>query len=993
MPSRWLSLRLRDLSQHDTSHFDAAARQPEFDFAFPEPTSPLHDPTGKPLRTARPVNLRPATSGGATGKRKPRIQLPSTRPQTSENHKHQEPKNTNATAKPENNLIGLAFGSPSHPPPAFGIPPSDQHSSEYSTPCRHRSRLNNRSLQMQSKKWRKIGTLFRSRQVEIKREEVPPGPTIGLPTGLMVLDKSPTSQSSGFAEHKPRPIGELGQSHRDPPTPPKEGHRHLIQRHTNKTGQKPEDDMFSRPSTATDASIWSETYTRPPVPKLEIDIPGPPLDRYSVMFRNLPAATRSSSLLARRSKTLESLRSFDDSRPNTKAGEEEDSKTDPGTLTPLMPPRFLGTPTSTRSPAATKYSLFPNTSPAPVKIHGRASDHDRHPLKRTASSPARLSPMQDRFSMAKPEPLNPKRVDSNEQMVNSPDDNTASTDREAPWSAAHSFQSSISSATTTDEIFFDIKSFRDSKGVEDGHFVMTRPDSAAVELVRTRSKKVVATSKLRQAETAQSDQVEQPTTPIPPPAPTSISNLPSAATTKHTSVNTAYFDEAIAAVERLTSPTTMPQESLPPITFTIPTVTVATHSDDRPAQPTSSSSFHSARPSDIHITRLTSRSREEISRLIPSPVTEVKEDLSPKSDTTITKAPSPSPQPQAGKTILSPRIAAVRRVDRPIDDSPTIPQGPPSPTRRTPASVSASASSPAPAPAPAKPQAPPPANNSSDQDDKPPPVPKKDAKFIPLSKYAAKSTVSKIEQAGIIPTRPSRANTDNSLSLPPRSASISVRTTPKERSATLPSSLQGLEKTVPPAPAAAAKVNPMALNPVTSTSTTGTTAAAEVAVARTVSLSRKQSARVNVPPPRLLASAPRRAEAAAHAGAAASSASTTTTTQTASAPANASSRSGGGGQGHERTVSKSGMGMGILQGHRHRRSASKSSQSQSKDNMKVKITKREPDTKKIKDVERQMVREAKKWEILEKKAYSPVVVQAERGHKPGLSVGLVVESI
>lgn len=85
--------------------------------------------------------------------------------------------------------------------------------------------------------------------------------------------------------------------------------------------------------------------------------------------------------------------------------------------------------------------------------------------------------------------------------------------------------------------------------------------------------------------------------------------------------------------------------------------------------------------------------------------------------------------------------------------------------------------------------------------------------------------------------------------------------------------------------------------------------------------------------------------------------------------------------------------MGILQGHRHRRSASKSSQSQSKDNMKVKITKREPDTKKIKDVERQMVREAKKWEILEKKAYSPVVVQAERGHKPGLSVGLVVESI
>ncbi|KAK5271725.1 hypothetical protein LTR96_003552 [Exophiala xenobiotica] len=973
MPTRWLSLRLRDPSQHDSSDLDAAARQPDFDFAFPEPTSPPRNPAGEPMRTARPVNLRPATSGGATGKRKPRTQVSSTRPRTSENHNHPEPKNTNAATKSENSQIGLAFGSPSHPPSSFGTPLADQRSSECNSPCWHRSPLTSRSLQMQSKKWRKIGTLFKSRQVEIKREEVPSGPTIGLPTGLTVLDKSPTSQSSGFAEHKPRPIGKLAQSYRDPPPPPKEGHRHLIQRHTTKSAQQSEDDMLSRPSTATDASIWSQSYTRPPVPKLEIDIPGPPLDRYSVMFRNLPAARRSSSLLARRSKTLESLRSFDDSRPNTKAGEEDESKTDPGTLTPLMPPRFMDTPNSNRSPAASKYSLFPNTSPAPVKIPGRGSDHERHPLKRIASSPARLSPMQDRFFMAKPEPLNPKRLDSNEQMVNSPDDNTASTDREAPWSAAHSFQSSISSATTTDEmIFFDIKSFRDSKGVEDGHFVMTRPDSAAVELVRTRSKKVVATSKLRQAETAQSDQaeVEQPTTSILPPAPTSISNLPSAATTKHTSVNTAYFDEAIAAVERLTSPTTIPQERLPPITFTIPAITVATHSDDKPAQQstsTSSSAFHSSRPSDIHINRLTSRSREEISRLIPSPVTEVKEDLSPKSDITIIKAPSPSPQPQsppqAGKIIISPRFAAVRRIDRPIDDSPTIPQGPPSPTRRSPAPI-----------ATPKPPAPvPPASSSpGDPDDKPPPVPKKDAKFIPLSKYAAKSTVSKIEQAGIIPTRPIRANTtDNSLPL--RSAPISVRTASKERSATLPSSLQGLEKTVPPAPAPA-RVNPMALNPVTVsvTSNSGSNAAAaEVAVARTVSLSRKQSARVNVARPRLVAPATRRAEAAP-----------SSTTQTAAS-------SSAQGQGHERTGSKAGM--GIL-GHRHRRSASKS---QSKD--KVKITKREPsETKKIEDVERlfQEAREgAKNWEILEKKAYSPVVVQAERGHKPGLSVGLVVESV
>lgn len=39
-----------------------------------------------------------------------------------------------------------------------------------------------------------------------------------------------------------------------------------------------------------------------------------------------------------------------------------------------------------------------------------------------------------------------------------------------------------------------------------------------------------------------------------------------------------------------------------------------------------------------------------------------------------------------------------------------------------------------------------------------------------------------------------------------------------------------------------------------------------------------------------------------------------------------------------------------------------------------------------------MIKEAKKWEILEKKSYSPIVVQAARGHKPGVSVGIVVEN-
>lgn len=943
MPTRWLSIRKRHPFLHQDFDSQPTARQQDFDFAFGESPSTIRSAPGR--TGPQPVEIRPTTSGDATGRRKLRVEAPSIRPRTSENHKPSPLHITNAVSKSEDSLIGLAFGSPSHPPTSFCTPPEDHSPTDHSPFPRHFSPGRDKSAQMQSKRWRKFGTLFKSRQAAIRRDEVPSGPTIGLPTGLVVLDKSPTGQTNKLEEHKLRPILPEHPKH-GPPPPPIEKDARPSLKGADLPIQRPEDDTTSRPSTTTtDAGPLGESHGRPPIPKLELDIPHPPLDRYSVMFRNVPA-NRSSSLLARRSKTLDSLKSLEDSRPTTKGEEDDDPKTASEPLTPLKPPRRLTTPTTTRSPAISKYSLFPTTSPAPVKIVGRvpSAENDNQapsPLRRSATSPARLSPMQDHFSsVAKPEPLNPKRTVSNEQMVHSPDDNTASTDREAPWSSAHSLKSSVSSATTVDEIFFDIKSFRDSKGIEDGHFVMTRPDSAQVELVRTRSKRVGATSRLRRVEASRTDEaVDQPAT-LPPP-PTTITAATSTATTKHTSVNTAYFDEAIAAVERLTSPTSTTDaavEKVPPIAITIPTVTIANH-DDKPQQSVVNVAGSPARPHDHHFSRLNNMSRGEVIRLIPSPVAEVKEDISPKSDSTPSKSLTPQPAQQTQMTkVLSPRITAVKRIDRPIDDSPTIPQGPPSP-KRAPKVLT-------------------PIN------EKPPPVPKKDAKFIPLSKYAAKNTVTAIERVGITPTRPVRANTDD----------VATRKTPvraaKERSATLPSSLQpqpqestqnsslrGLEKTVPP------RSSPVALNPITT----------EVAVARTVSLSRKQSARVLVPGPKLAA---RRAEAEAKA----ESQSQTSSPQSQPPPSASTSQPQ-----HQRQPSKS------ILGHRHRRSTSKSL---SKD--KIKITK--PQSEKTgkfwsKDSERQIIKEARKWEILEKKSYSPVVVQAERAHKPGLSVGLVVESI
>ncbi len=939
MPARWLSIRKRN-PLHNDSDLQPAAKTPEFDFAFGEQ---LSIPQAGSARVGpRLVQIRPTTSGGTTGKRKLRVEVPSLRPRTSENRKPSPLQNLNGLSRSEDSFIGLAFGSPSHPPATFGAHPDPGDSIDQNLSGRQHQGTRDMSSPMQSKRWRKFGTIFKARTA-VRREEVPAGPTIGLPTGLIVLDKeSPTQLENPAAERSRFDLPERPK--REPPRLPGKDDRSLLKA-ADLPIQKHDDDLISRPSTEapTEAGSVGEPHSRPPIPKLELAIP-----------RNLEHAKRSSSLLARRSRTLESLKSAEDSRQTSRGTSNADSDSKPSSksLTPLMPPRRLTSPTMTRSPAVSKYSLFPTTSPAPVKFVGRmpSSELDIFGtglLKRSATSPARLSPMQDHFSIvSRPSPLNPKRSDSNEQMFHSPEDNTASTDREAPWSSAHSFQSSVSSATTVDEIFFDIKSFRDSKGVEDGQFVMTRPDSTQVELARTRSKRTVPSSRLRQMEASREDGSGR-STPVPPESAAPSTDSQSNWTTKHSSVNTAYFDEAIAAVERLTTPTGyIPSIDLMP---SIPTVTIG-HHDDKITPPTSLFQSHPSKPADHHL-RLISKSHDEVSRLIPSPVVEMREDDSPRPDASPAKTLSSQTvqQIQVAK-VVSPRIAAVRRVDRPIDDSPTIPQGPPSPKRST--------SPPTPS------------------EDRPPPVPKKDAKFIPMSKYAPKGTVTAIEQrAGVTPTRPTRANTEDlgSRSSPPRAS--------KERSATLPSrvsslqpqthqstqssSLRGLEKSVPPRP------NPVALNPVGS---------AEVAVARTVSLARKQSARVHVPGPRLAA---RRAEAQPQ-------------------PAQPQLQRQ---KSHNRNVSttsqKSQKSTKSILGHRHKRttSSAKSATRASKDFSKTKVTKSNTDGKAgafgklmwSKESEKQMIKEARKWEILEKKSYSPVVVQAARGHRPGLSVGLVVE--
>jgi hypothetical protein len=213
--------------------------------------------------------------------------------------------------------------------------------------------------------------------------------------------------------------------------------------------------------------------------------------------------------------------------------------------------------------------------------------------------------------------------------------------------------------------------------------------------------------------------------------------------------------------------------------------------------------------------------------------------LSPLSATSVysqSSQPPPSSGSQVSKASLLSRIR--NKHDRPIEESPTIPQSP-GPGKHNP--------------------------NRATLKEKPPPVPEKDAKFIPISKFAAKSTIAKVEQVGVRPTRAVRSVTDSALSSPLMSPPGIVtglrkahqtadRPSRPVRTQTLPSPKSPMfeQFSYKPSPkvveAQQAKSSPQLKEALT---VVQAKPAAEVSVARTVSLARKQSKRVNVATPKL----------------------------------------------------------------------------------------------------------------------------------------------
>lgn len=637
--------------------------------------------------------------------------------------------------------------------------------------------------------------------------------------------------------------------------------------------------------------------------------------------------------------------------------------------------------------------------------------------------------------------------------MSSPEDKTASIDQTDPRSTNHSLQSSMSSSTTMDEIFFDIKSFRDSKGLEDEQqFVINRPESAVVQLARTRSK---------------ANRTHKPGGDnIPAGNKLTLSSLRNEILDKHASVstvNTAVFDEVIAAVEEFATPTSAKKSGSPVLNATHTTAGTATRSK-------ADLEMKLLPPDPVLPARSASVSRrDQMSRNIPSPVIEEVSPLSKKSVSpesaisardvspvprTVEKSRAASPEPASQSTSKnsSPvesmehnhvrtdsrqhelsKSVPFKRVDTPIEDSPTIPQGPPP---RNPVPIS--------------------------QDDKPPPVPEKDSKFIPISKFAAKNTMSRVEQAGVRPARSNRSATD-SITGSPRlnqlkhySPQIGGRI---ERSATIPMPQAQQQSRTSPQPnksdfAHRMKAKTGGKKDVTTVAAVVQAApTAEVSVARTVSLARKQSAKVLVPGPKLAA---RRAVDRKEGGGTDSGADAPNTVLPA-----ASSPAIGGDSPHlqqeqsiPRVVEVQPKGISIppnpLRSHPSPPSIvitdlpavgstagtatpltrppqlaqpAPEDPDKSKAREKIKALKakarekiandadeaekrashistdnggagRDRDSKERQMIEKYKEKDKTKWEIFEKRSFSPIVMEEKRyGHKQGLSVGVVLDSM
>ncbi|KAI6783387.1 uncharacterized protein J7T54_004414 [Emericellopsis cladophorae] len=279
--------------------------------------------------------------------------------------------------------IGMALGSPSHPPPGAGwIPRPDKSAAATTwTPTGPRPAVATPVEEATPKKSRKWG-LFRSKSKSKKMDNASPpqtldrSPATARPNVLRndTVDAPSSRPAPQVVRAQTAPV--MASNRRPQPSQPAQTHRQSPRpspRHAQTT-------PAPSPSAYAERSMPSSgpQLPTPSGPMLDVEIPDITLERYSVMFNQVlmnkrrqsrDLLTSSSSLLARRQATLEKLAPVAD-----KAKDAE--------LSPLQPPPSRApVPLVKESPT---FHLFPPSS------RRSSSAQAQSPRSRSNTSPAGL---------------------------------------------------------------------------------------------------------------------------------------------------------------------------------------------------------------------------------------------------------------------------------------------------------------------------------------------------------------------------------------------------------------------------------------------------------------------------------------------------------------------------------------------------------------------------------------------------------------------------
>lgn len=453
MPRRWLSMRTHKEEQSSTLKASDG-----FDFAF----GFREDSADASLGSHG--SERPFVFGSNPSKvrRKPDFTLLTGRPSTSRGSSRYNV--SHSATRSESSCIGVAFGSPLHPPQNFGTTESNMSPSNH---CFVEDPSPSRAPSI--KKWKKIGALFRHKSTS---EKVAPLGCHSQPqvnTEIHNLD-APIHKSQ-WRNLRSQPNA---------------------QDDSNTYHAKPRTDTYKeRPRTSHgyDASSFQKFMDAHPVPSLQVKIPGSPFERYSVMFKNINA-TPQLILHNRRSRVMEKNMPEPEPEPEPEPSPLYDNIDDdlPGLKRRVTSPNMSKTnDTTTPGPkpsSSTGYSLFPSTG-TPTSSRPQSQHRSSNSLSsRPWTAPGQVLTPHGNFPSPPRQQL--RKVSSRSQL------RVADPEKDLPLPSPPALPgirnfSNHSSGSSNGEIFFDVKSLRDSRGVDVNQYEMTRPRSTELQVARSKS--------------------------------------------------------------------------------------------------------------------------------------------------------------------------------------------------------------------------------------------------------------------------------------------------------------------------------------------------------------------------------------------------------------------------------------------------------------------------------------------------------------------------